>query len=253
MRSYGGRLRWLISGLALFWLCSGSAYAAATVGIVTSNANPVAGGAAFSYTVTITNNAVAASNVRASLPMPSGARFQNLAIAGTGGGSFECTQPAAGRNGLVDCVAPQMPASTVATVTVVASFQPDMAGGVRTATARVISQGAPVSTAQVGQTVVNNASFTQSITDAEGGTLSTRRLRVNVSSSSSVILPAVSTILPDSAYLAWIEATGDLVDTCSFEMVSREVLCQPRSLSSGVHVATIVYGRATNLFRDGFE
>ena len=75
MRSYGGRLRWLISGLALFWLCSGSAYAAATVGIVTSNANPVAGGAAFSYTVTITNNAVAASNVRASLPMPSGARM----------------------------------------------------------------------------------------------------------------------------------------------------------------------------------
>ena len=119
--------------------------------------------------------------------------------------------------------------------------------------ARVISDAAAASVAQVGQTVGNNASVSQSSTDAAGGSFLTRRVTISVSGSSAAILPLVTTTLPNGAYVAWIEATGDLVDTCSFVMVDAQVLCHPKSLRSGLHTLTIVYGQSARLFRDGFE
>jgi hypothetical protein len=230
------------------------AFAAASVSIGTSNANPVAGGAAFSYTITISSDALGAVNVRMTDPLPSGALFQNLSISGPSAGAFHCLQPPVGTNGLIACDASLMLASTSATVTIVASFAADLADGVRTNIARVVSDvGAAAVTAQVQQTVQNTSTLATTSDDGASGSMWVRRLTVTIGGSGSRLLPIITSTLPASAYVAWLEPTGGLVDSCSFDAITGNVQCLPRALGSGAHRLTIVYGLPPRLFRDGFE
>lgn len=240
--------------LLLLLLAADRVPAAAAVSIATSNANPVAGGAAFSYTITITSDVLGAVNVRMTDPMPPGAEFFNLSISGPSAAAFQCVQPPVGENGIVICEAAQMQALSSAVVTVVAGFNADLSGGVRTNTARVVSDiGAAAVTAQVQQTIVNNATLNSTSSEGQSGSLVVRRLSVNVTGSSSRILPTLTETLPPRSYLAWFEGTGDLSDSCSFESSSATVTCSPRFLRSGFHFLTIVYGLPERMFRDGFE
>lgn len=238
--------------LALF--AGNGVFAAASVSIATSNANPVAGGAAFSYTITISSDALGAVNVRMTDPLPPGALFQSLAISGPSAGAFHCLQPPVGKNGLIACDAALMGASTSATVTIIATFAPDLAGGVRSNTARVISDvGLPAVTAQVQQTVANTSTLSTSSEDGVSGSMLVRRLTVTIGGTGSRLLPDITSTLPATAYVAWLEPTGDLVDSCSFDALTGNVQCLPRALGSGTHRLTIVYGLPPRLFRDGFE
>lgn len=230
-----------------------SASAGASVAIATSNATPVAGGAAFSYTVTVSSDALGASNVRMTCPLPSGASFQNLSISGSAGGTMECAYPAVGGKGNVDCESAQMLASTTATISVTATYSADLAGGMRATTARVTSDGAVPSTAQVQQTVSNNSALSQSSVESVGGSLRVRRLTINNIGNSSAVQPVIFTTLPARAYLAWAEPTGSLVDSCSYDFTKAEVSCAPSYISTGLHQLTIVYGLPALMFRNGFE
>lgn len=230
-----------------------SARAAGSIAIISSNATPVAGGAAFSYTLTISSDAAGASNVRMICPLPPGANFQSLTISGPAAGTLECNYPAVGSNGSVDCESAQMPASSSATIAVIATFSADLAGGVRTTTARVTSDGAAAGTAQVQQTISNNSALSQSSVDGASGSLRLRRLTINNIGSSSAVQPFIFTTLPARAYLAWAEPTGSLVGSCSYDATSGELGCGPSFIRPGLHQLTIVYGLPTRVFRNGFE
>lgn len=237
----------------LFAVGADSARAAGSVAIASSNATPVAGGAAFSLTITVSTDAAGATNVRMTCPMPPGANFLNLTISGLAAGSLDCNYPAVGSNGSVDCESAQMPASTSATISVVANYSADLAGGARTTTARLTSDGAAASTAQVQQTISNNSALSQSSVDGASGSLRVRRLTINNVGSSSAIQPSIFTTLPARAYLAWAEPTGSLVDSCSYNPTSGDLSCTPNYIRSGLHQLTIVYGLPTRVFRNGFE
>lgn len=241
-------------GALLLLLAADGASAAAAVSIATSNASPVAGGAAFSYTITITSDVLGALNVRMTDPLPPGAEFQNLSISGPSAGAFVCTQPPVGKNGVVICEAAQMLAVSSAVVTVVATFDEDLSGGVRTNTARVVSDiGAAPVEAQVQQTVVTNSTLASSSSEGVSGSMIVRRLSFTVGGSGSRVLPNLTETLPPRSYLAWFEATGDLPDSCSFEASSATVTCSPPFLRTGSHFLTIVYGLPDGMFRNGFE
>lgn len=250
---FGPAVRLLATLLALVGVAD-SALAAASVAVATSNPTPVAGGAAFSYTITVSSDAVGASNVRMTDALPPGALFLGLSISGPAAGAFECELPGLGVNGTIACDAALMAASTSASIAVVASFDDDLAGGVRTNTARVVSDGAAqAATAQVQQTVTNNSTLSTTSGEGASGSLVVRRLSVTNSGNSSRVLPVISSTLPVGAYLAWFEATRDLVDSCSFDAISADVSCAPELLRSGTHQLTIVYGVDGRLFRNGFE
>jgi hypothetical protein len=232
----------------------GAAHAAAQVTLATSNENPVAGGAAFSYTATIAADAAGANNLRFSLPLPSGALFQGLSLGGGAAGAFVCSLPSIGSNSSVSCDAELMAASTSATVTIVAAFDNELSGGVRTTVARLAFSGAgSPSTAQVQQTIVNNAAVTVSTTDAAGPTQRLRRLLVQNTGQSAAVLPSITTMLPAGAHVLRFDATRDLVDRCHFNPGVAEVVCTPQFLASNGHALTIVYGMPRRIFRDGFE
>ncbi len=242
----------LATGLALLTLFAEKARAAATVTLTTSNSSPVAGGAAFTYTATVSSDSLGATDVRLTFPLPEGALFLGLTIGGPQGGAFECSRPGAGRNGVIDCQAAQMLASSSATVTASVQYDAVLPSGPRSPSARVVSVGGPASISTIAQTVNNTGSVGQSSTDAASGSLFVRRVTVVAIGNGAALSPTITSNLPSGSYLAWVEATGELVDSCSFEMSSATVTCQPPFML-GTDVLTIVYGLRSQLFRDGFE
>jgi hypothetical protein len=250
-----GRQRWGAGWIALAALASsGCAHAAAQVALSTSNASPVAGGAAFSYTATVASDGAGASNLRLSIPLATGALFQQLVIGGAGAGAFVCSMPPAGGSGQVTCDAESLPPSTVATVTVTATFDDEQAGGVRPTNARLAFSGAgSPSTAQVQQTLVNNGSADVQSFDGAGIGVRYRRLVVQNLGQSAAVLPVVSTTLPPGAQVVRMEGTRGLADACHFDPASIQVRCSPQFLASNFHVLTVVYAMPRRIFRDGFE
>jgi hypothetical protein len=250
-----GRQRWGAGWIALAALAaSGGAHAAAQVALSTSSASPVAGGAAFIYTATVTSDGAGASNLRLSIPLATGALFQQLVIGGAGAGAFVCSMPPAGGSGQVTCDAESLPPSTVATVTVTATFDDEQAGGPRTTNARLAFSGAgSPSTAQVQQTLVNNGSADVQSFDGGGISVRYRRLVVQNPGQSAAVAPLITTALPPGAHVLRMEGTRALADRCHFDGVSVEVRCSPQFLPSNAHLLTIVFGMPRRVFRDGFE
>ncbi len=106
---------------------------------ITSNPTPTAGGAAFNYTLTVTNNGPSnATDVVLTDPLPPGIIFQNLTIA-PGNSGFSCIGPPVGQNGQITCTNANMAVAATATFTIVAQVVPNVASGVRFNTATVTS------------------------------------------------------------------------------------------------------------------
>ncbi|GMU42398.1 MAG: hypothetical protein AMXMBFR25_03840 [Lysobacterales bacterium] len=131
-----------------------------------SNPTPVAGGANFSYSVTVTNaGPQPAANVALNDVLPAGVVFQSLApIAGWG-----CTTPAAGANGTVSCNTASMPVGSVVfqiVVSVPASVLPGAISNTATVTTSSVDINPANNSASVGITVQTQADLAMTLTDS---------------------------------------------------------------------------------------
>ncbi len=218
------------------------AQAAVTVALSASNLTPVAGGGAFGYTVTLANpDAGAATNVVMTLPLPSGIEFANLSVSGAQAGAFSCTGPGVGDNGSVVCRSASFVAGGAATVDVVVTTDANLAGGIRTATARVVS-GGNQNFANRQITVQNNAALSLIVaaTDsAAPGTRAALLVTINSNGFSSAINGVLSMILPSEVQFASLYGTGPLADACSYNPDSREVRCSMDDVPTGIHALTL--------------
>jgi uncharacterized repeat protein (TIGR01451 family) len=212
-----------------------------TLALQTSDANPVAGGADFTYTITVNNTQVlfATLNLTVTLPLGSGIVAKGVSVSGA---SFSCTAPPIAGNGTVECRSPRLPALTSATITVTAAVAAPTAAGVRTTTARLQS-GLGQLTAQVQQNLQVNAPLTLSLlAPARAVAGDTLVYQMNVSNGgASTALAGTSTLtLPTGTRFLGLYASGGLAGRCSANGGGTQVTCGPRELASGVHSLTVV-------------
>lgn len=220
-----------------------TAHAVVTAGIATSTSTPDVGGAAFSWTITLTNGASGVSNVVMTFPLPPGAKIASQpTIGGTAAGSFSCLGPAIGTQGTVVCEAPTMVASAVATIVVVAQYEADMAPGVRTAQARVVASGAE-SLASVQQTLQAAPVLTLSLAATPsvnaGGIVNLRAGVVN-NANASAINAILRIALPTGLSFLGVYGSSDFHGTCSLVVSTNTVECTPRFVGSGFGFVTVV-------------
>lgn len=99
----------------------------------TTSSGNAAPGASVAYTITLTNNGPdAASNVVVNDVLPSELLFQSINVPA----GFNCTTPAVGANGTINCTAASMASGTTATFTLVAQLTGNAVGPINnTATA----------------------------------------------------------------------------------------------------------------------
>lgn len=230
--------------------CSG-ADAAVSLSMSTSNLNPVAGSAAFSYVISVTNDAAGVNNLLLTDELPPGARFLNVAVSGASAGTMQCEGPATGNAGTVSCEAASFPGNAAATITIVANFRADMAGGVRTNQARIA--GGSLASAQVQQTVVNNANaVVSSIENGEGGRV-VRKITVTVNGDSAAAFANYNGALPAGAIIESLTGSGPMRHACHVSPVDRILSCTARDVPAGIHTVTLAYRVVDMLFSDGFE
>lgn len=198
---------------------------------VTSNPTPTAGGAAFSYTLTVTNNGPSdARNILVNDPLPPGVIFQNVAVVNNpsiAGFGLACSGPPVGTNGTVTCTGNlpgPNPAVSTSTITIVAQIVPNVASGVRTNTATVSSDTQEVTpnvapnTASVQQNIQVDAPL--SITKAGPATLCpgqiyTYHITVNNGGSSTALNATISDPLPANTTFLNQTGTGAFTHGCS--------------------------------------
>ncbi len=228
-----GRAILCVFGLALL---SAGAQSAPTVAIITSNSTPVVGGAAFSFTITVNNpDAIAANNLRVSLPLPPSMLFQNLAISGTGGGGFDCTHPGQAENGLILCEASALAAGASAVITIVASVDPVNSSGVRTAAARLVV-GTTATTATIQSNLQVNAPLSVTISGPSSATRGERvsyLLLINNVGDSTAINATFSAILPVGFSHFSAQGTGALANTCDYTGSTRTLTCSSIAVPKG--------------------
>lgn len=226
----------LLMLLAFSLLSPRFALAAPTVVLATTNATPVVGGGAFSYTITINNpDAATANNLSVSLPLPPSILFQNLSISGNGGGGFSCTHPGTSENGLILCRASSLAASATATVSATVTVQPDVASGVRTATARLVV-GNTATTANVQVNLQVSAPLSVSLSgpgSAVRGERVSFLLSVNNSGSSTTINSILSATLPPGFSHFSAQGTGGLANACDYTAATRTLSCSSVNLPRG--------------------
>jgi uncharacterized repeat protein (TIGR01451 family) len=212
------------------------AVAAPTVALATSNATPVAGGAAYFYTITINNpDAATANNLSVSLPLPQSFVFQNLSIAGTGGGGFSCTHPGTNENGLILCRASSLAASATATISATVTVQSPVASGVRTATARLVV-GNTATTANVQVNIQVNAPLSVSLSGPGGAVRGERvsfLLSVNNNGQSTALNTALSATLPPGFSHFSAQGTNGLANACDYTISTRTLSCSGVNLPRG--------------------
>jgi uncharacterized repeat protein (TIGR01451 family) len=212
---------------------------------VTSNSTPTAGGAAFSYTLTVTNNGPsAAKDLVVTDPLPPGIIFQNVSfVLNPTGAVLSCTGPPNATNGTVICNSSNFPAGQIATITINAQVVANVASGVRTNTATV-SSGTPEAspnvlpnTASVQQNIVVDAPL--SITKAGPavacpGDQFTYHITVVNGGSSTALNAAISDALPPNTTFQSMSGTGGLEAACSFSGgVPGTVTCPAANIPSG--------------------
>jgi uncharacterized repeat protein (TIGR01451 family) len=218
-------------------------YAAHSITLATSNATPVHGGAAFSYTVTLNGDAVLPINTLVlTLPLRDGTLFQNVSISGLDAGFVNCVAPATNSAATLVCRANDFPASGVAVVTVVAKFAPEFSGGVTTITARAVGDGF-AATASVQQTRQNDASLSVSSLTAPAATagdIVDYVLSVLNNGHSSAINAVLTDTLPTTLEFVRVFGDGDFAGTCTYNPALRTVRCRAPRINSGTHRVTIV-------------
>ena len=243
---------------------------AADLGItkVISNATPTAGGAAFSYTLTVTNNGPNdAMGIVVLDPLPPGVIFQNVAVVNNpslAGWGLTCSGPPNATSGTVQCTG-NLPGPTTApaatstsTITIVAQIVARVTSGVRTNTASVASnnpQPTPTNTtlpntASVQLNIVVSAPL--SITKAGPATVSpgatiVYQITVNNSGSSTALNAIISDPLPANTSFLSMYGTGTFHEVCRHSGgTPGTVSCPAVDIPSGQQSLNIVVRLAPN-------
>ncbi|HUC20742.1 MAG TPA: DUF11 domain-containing protein, partial [Candidatus Polarisedimenticolaceae bacterium] len=226
---------------------------------VTSNPTPTAGGAAFSYTLVVTNNGPSdALNIVVNDPLPPGIIFQNVAVVNNPsipGFGLICSGPPVATNGTVTCTGnlpgpnPITAAVSTSTITIVAQVVNNVASGVRTNTATVASStqeanpNVAPNTASVQQNIVVDAPL--SITKAGPATLCpgqqyTYHVTVLNGGSSTALNATISDPLPANTTFLGLSATGGFINGCSHNGGSPgTVTCAAVDIPSGLSTLDI--------------
>jgi uncharacterized repeat protein (TIGR01451 family) len=237
------------------------AFATSDLGItvITGNATPTAGGAAFSWTITVTNDGPSdAVNVVMLDPLPPGTIFQNVAVVNapsTPGYGLVCSGPPNATNGTVRCEGnlPGAAAST-STITIVAQVVENVASGVRTNTATVASDtqesnpNTLPNTASVQSNIVVDAPL--SISKTATGTVARGsnviyELTVNNGGSSTALNATIADSLPATTTFVSMFGTGAFHSGCSAN-ASSVVTCAAVDIPSGQSRLTIVAKTSAN-------
>ncbi len=229
---------------------------------VTSNPTPVAGGAAFSYTLTVTNNGASdAQNVVVTDPLPQGANFIS---ASSNDNSYSCSNS----NGTVTCtkavviapavnappIIPPRTGSNTSTILIVAQYAANLASGVRTNTA-IVTSGTqdPVpanNSASVQQNIVVDAPL--SITKAGPaslcpGQIYTYHITVNNGGSSNALNATISDPLPANTTFLNQTGTGPFQHGCSHNGgTPGTVTCSAVDIPSGLSTLDITVQLSPN-------
>lgn len=244
--------------VALASLFASQAFAAADLEILTesSNLTPVAGGAAYAYTLTITNHGPdAAENVFVTDPLPPSVLFQNVSVVNnpaTPGFGLTCYGPPVGTNGVVICEG-DMPApgmtESAATVTIVAQIDPETASGVRTNTAQVTSDtqeaspntGANSSAVQVNVQVSAPLSVSvQATPQVYAGDPIHYLVSLNNGGSTTAINATLTHSLPAGARFLYLHGTGALHATCNANGGGTTVTCTGIEVPLGLHRLVVI-------------
>ncbi|MBL8310006.1 MAG: DUF11 domain-containing protein [Burkholderiales bacterium] len=244
-----GVLRWATAcAVALTVVAPAASIAAVAAQLVSSNATPVAGGSAFTLTLTLSNNAVAVSDLIATLPMPNSINVIGVAVAGPDAGALSCriADPAPTT---VVCRAPSFAANASATVTATVQVSPETASGARTAAARVVGSGVE-STSSAALTLSSNASLSVSKTGPGVGVAGepmTYTLAVSNTGNSVAINAVVSDFLPSGFEFLGVSARGALDGTCHFNPSTRELRCDVPQMPTGSHRVSVLVEPRGNL------
>ena len=229
---------------------------------VTSNPTPVNGGAAFSYTLVVTNAGPSdALNIVVIDPLPPGIIFQNVSVVNNPsipGFGLICSGPPNATNGTITCTGNlpgPAPGNSTSTITIVAQAAANQAGGVRTNTATVTSDTPEASpnvlpnTASVQQNLVNNASLsiikTAPATGCAGDNL-TYNIAVTNSGSSSALNVVVTDTLPTNTSFVAVTAAQAFDGGCSFNPGTSTVTCSAGFLPNGTHNINLVVKTAAS-------
>lgn len=221
------------------------ALAAFTVLKQTSNPTPVAGGAAFAYTITVTNTGGApVADVTMIDPLPPGIILanNNIAVVPTAGAAFSCITPPVNQNGTIACHADSVPAGGSAVFTIVVQAIADLSGGVRTNSANVTAAGAAIS-GSVQTNIQNNANLLVSMKAPQKvppGEQAVYDLLVKNTGSSSAVNVVVTDPLPSNATFVSAAGTGPFRDACTFDPSIPAVTCNAGFVPTGDHHVNIV-------------
>ena len=223
---------------------------------VTSNPTPTAGGAAFSYTLTVTNYGPGdAIDVEVVDPLPPGIVFHNVAVVNnstTAGFGLICTGPPNATNGTVKCTgnlaAPINTQKSTATITIVAQAVANVASGVRTNTATVRqdrewSPDAQPNTASVQQNILVDAPLSISLLATPTvivGDPILYQVTVNNGGSSDAINPTITLPLPTGTQFLGLYGSHALHATCNATGGGLSVVCHPKSIPTGQHHLVVI-------------
>lgn len=226
---------------------------------VTNNASPVVGGAAFSYTLVVTNNGPSdALGIIVTDALPPGINFQSVTVVNnpsSPGFALTCSGPAVGTNGVISCTGnlpgpnPVTAAISTSTITIVAQAAGGLASGVRTNTATVVSNtqeptpNVLPNSASVQQNLVNNATLTITKTapaTACAGDNLIYNIAVTNSGNSSAINLLVSDVLPAGTTFLSVIGTGGFSGNCQYNSGSNTVLCSSDTQPPGTENITLV-------------
>lgn len=219
---------------------------------VTSNPTPVNGGAAFAYTLTVTNAGPSdATGVVVNDPLPSGILLANanIAVVNTGGAQLTCAGPANGTNGTVNCTG-LLPAGSTSTITIVAQAVGNIAGGVRTNTAAVTSATTEVTpnvlpnSASVQVNLTNDSSLSITKTapaQACAGDNITYNIAVRngPATNSSALNVTVTDVLPANTSFVAVIGTGDFGGNCQYNPGTNTVTCTAAQIPPGTQNITL--------------
>lgn len=227
-----------------------------------SNPNPINGGAAFNYTLTVTNNGPgAAYGVVVTDPLPAGIIFQNVTVTNTNtaGLGLTCSGPPVGTNGVVSCTGNfPVPSGGTPTsvITITAQAVETQAGGFRRNTATVASNTQEPTpnvfpnSAFADQTLVNNASLsitkTVPATACAGDNLTYNIAVRNGPANSSAINVTVSDTLPPGTSFVSVTGTGGFAGNCQYNPGTNTVTCSTNFLPPGTENITLVVKTAQN-------
>lgn len=221
----------------------------------TSNANPINGGAAFSYTLTVTNNGPgAAFGVVVTDPLPAGIVFQGVSVVNTNvaGLGLTCSGPPVGTNGVVSCTGNfPVPSGGTPTsvITIVAQAAANQAGGNRTNTATVSSNTQEPTpnvfpnSASVGQVLQVNAPLAITKTGPAlvcTGDTFTYNITVNNGGQSTALNATIADPLPANTTFVSLNGTGPFANGCTHNGgIPGTVTCSGVDIPTGLHELNI--------------